>query len=302
VREEPMPAGDGTLRLVKGGVPSSGGGAGAAARRPRTRRTVTRRTPTRTGTLAPVTADPVVADPVVEALVSLDAEPATESTVDAEAAEPAGSTADTVHKGPGKPGGPPVRRSTAERTRRRAATNGAGAPVGSPRRGPIDAATRRRRMTTAGVAAVLCLALAVAGFFGSRWYGDRALADAHQQALAAARQVTVNFVSVSASTVDRDLQRVVAGTTGDFHAEFTRGQAQVRQAVVANNVQSQGAVLRAALLSGSRRSATVLIAMDATVHNTNAPDGRVSHYRIQVEVARDAKSGHWLVSRLQFVG
>jgi Mce-associated membrane protein len=61
-------------------------------------------------------------------------------------------------------------------------------------------------------------------------------------------------------------------------------------------------VLRAALLSGGRRSAVVLVAMEATVRNTNAPDGRASHYRIQVEVTRDANSGRWLVSRLQFVG
>jgi Mce-associated membrane protein len=38
------------------------------------------------------------------------------------------------------------------------------------------------------------------------------------------------------------------------------------------------------------------------VKNTKVPDGRVSHYRIQVDVARDPASGHWLVSRLQFVG
>jgi Mce-associated membrane protein len=107
---------------------------------------------------------------------------------------------------------------------------------------------------------------------------------------------------VSAATVDRDLQRIVDGATGDFKDEFTRGQAQVRAAVVENNVESRGTVLRAALVSGDRRFAVVLLAVDATVRNAKTPDGRVSHYRIQVEVSRDADSGRWLVSRLQFVG
>jgi Mce-associated membrane protein len=112
----------------------------------------------------------------------------------------------------------------------------------------------------------------------------------------------VDFVSVSAASVDRDLQRIVAGATGDFRDEFTRGQAQVRAAVVENNVDSKGSVLRAALVSGDRDSAVVLVAVDATVSNAKSPEGRASHYRIQVDMARDHGSGHWLVAKLQFVG
>jgi Mce-associated membrane protein len=147
---------------------------------------------------------------------------------------------------------------------------------------------------------VLVVALAAAVFGGYRWYGDRALDNAHEAALAAARQTAVNFVSVSASSVDRDLQRIVAGATGEFKDEFVRGQAQVRAAIVENKVESTGTVLRAGLVSGDRRSAVVLVAVDATVKNVKAPDGRPSHYRIQVDVTRDG--GAWLVSRLQFVG
>ena len=44
------------------------------------------------------------------------------------------------------------------------------------------------------------------------------------------------------------------------------------------------------------------MAVDATVKNIKAPDGRPSHYRIQVDLVRDRDSGDWLVSRLQFVG
>jgi Mce-associated membrane protein len=161
---------------------------------------------------------------------------------------------------------------------------------------------RRWRLPLIGAAAALALALTAAVLSGYHWYQDRALDEAHQQALASAKQTSVNFVSVSASSVDRDLQRIVAGATGDFKDEFTRGQAQVRTAVVENKVESRGTVLRAGLVSGDRRSAVVLVAIDATVKNVKAPDGRASHYRIQVDVTRDGKSGAWLVSKLQFVG
>ncbi|GAA4574734.1 hypothetical protein GCM10023176_42440 [Micromonospora coerulea] len=160
----------------------------------------------------------------------------------------------------------------------------------------------RRRALVALLVVLLAAALTGAGVYGHRWYVDRATDQAHRQAVAAARQASVNFVSVSAASVDRDLQRVVAGATGDFRDEFTRGQAQVRTAVVENKVQSQGSVLRAGLVSGDRRHAVVLVAVDATVRNVKAPEGRASHYRIQLDLVRDRDSGDWQVSRLQFVG
>ena len=112
----------------------------------------------------------------------------------------------------------------------------------------------------------------------------------------------MNFVSISASTVDTDLQRIVAGATGDFRDEFTRGMSQVRTAVVENNVESRGTILRSGLVSGDLDSAVVLVAIDATVKNVRSPDGRRSHYRIQVDMSRDKRSGKWLVAKLQFVG
>lgn len=161
---------------------------------------------------------------------------------------------------------------------------------------------RRRRALTALLVLLLAAALAGAGVQGHRWYVDRATDQARREAVAAARQAAVNFVSVSAASVDRDLSRITAGATGDFKDEFTRGQAQVRAAVVENKVQSQGTVLRAGIVSGDRRRAVVLVAVDATVRNVKAPDGRPSHYRVQLDLVRDRDSGDWLVTRLQFVG
>ena len=152
------------------------------------------------------------------------------------------------------------------------------------------------------LAVLLLVGLVALVLTGRQWYDQHQLASAHQAALAAARQTTVDFVTISASTVDRDLQRVVAGATGDFKDEFTRGLPQVRQAVIENKVQSTGTILRAALVSGDLDSAVVLVAVDASVHNTGAPDGHLSHYRIQVDVAKDPDSQRWLVARLQFVG
>jgi Mce-associated membrane protein len=180
-------------------------------------------------------------------------------------------------------------------------TTARGVGTDRPRlRARIALRSRRPRLTRWVAGVVIVCALTAAAVQGWQWDQQRQLEAARQQALAAARQTTVNFVTISAATVDRDLKRVADGATGDFKDEFTRSMAQVRAAVVENKVDSQGTVLRAAVVSSDRSSAVVLVAVDATVHNVNAPDGRLAHYRIRVNLAMVGDV--WLVSTLEFVG
>jgi Mce-associated membrane protein len=199
-----------------------------------------------------------------------------------------------------EPPSPPVRRVVRRpRPRRRPPVPGGGPATPKPKR---DKAIARLAWTPRLLLLALVVALTAAGLLGRQWYDTRQADAARVQALAAARQETTDFVSISASTVDSDLQRIASGATGEFKDEFTRDMAQVRAAVVENKVDSKGTVLRAAVVSSDTRTAVVLVAVDATVKNVKAPDGRLSHYRIQVSLAHDAKSGRWLVSQLQFVG
>lgn len=183
-------------------------------------------------------------------------------------------------------------------TRRKAAERGPDRPAARRRTGR---AALRPTPTWAAVV-VLLVALGVLGWTGARWRAADRLDSAHQAAVLAAQEETVSFVTISASSVDADLQRIVDGATGDFKAEFTSGTPQVREAVVENQVASTGQVLRAGLVSGDLDSAVVLVAVDASVKNVGAPDGRLSHYRVQVDLVLDPDSHRWLVSKLQFVG
>src|SRR5262245_34647231 len=163
-----------------------------------------------------------------------------------------------------------------------------------------------RRLSSRTMVIALPVALALAAVAavvtGRGWYQQQRLDAAHAAAVAAAKQATVDFVSINAASVDRDLQRISAGFTGDLKDEFTRNSSTVRTSVVENKVASTGNVLRAALVSGDLDSAVVLVAIDASVRNTGAPDGRISHYRIQLDMGLAPDTGRWLASRLQFVG
>jgi Mce-associated membrane protein len=168
--------------------------------------------------------------------------------------------------------------------------------------GEVGPAGRRWRLAVAGMGVLLAVVLVGAGLIGRDVRDQRQVEAAHQQALAAARQAAVDFLSISAATVDRDIERIAGNATGDFREEFTRSAAQVRSAVTENKVASRGTVLRTGLVSGDTRAAVVLVAVDATVKNKGAPNGRLSHYRIRVGLSHDRGSGRWLINQLQFVG
>jgi Mce-associated membrane protein len=159
-----------------------------------------------------------------------------------------------------------------------------------------------RRGVLALVLGVLVLALLVPTVILSVGAVERHRDDAARTAaLAAARQTVQNFVSISASSIDRDLERVTAGATGEFADEFDRGKAQVKSVVVTNKVSSKGSVLEAALVPGADRdSASALVVVDATVTNVSAPKGQLRHYRIRVDLVK--VSDAWRVTTLKFVG
>ena len=55
-----------------------------------------------------------------------------------------------------------------------------------------------------------------------------------QEALAAAKQAAVNFVSISVSTVCSDMQRIIYGATGEFKEEYEGNKATFRTQIVEN--------------------------------------------------------------------
>jgi Mce-associated membrane protein len=163
-----------------------------------------------------------------------------------------------------------------------------------------DARPDRRGIVVLGLLGLAVLLLAGAAFLGYgaiQRYQDTSARDA---AVQAARKTVLNFVSISAATIDRDLERVSDGATGEFAEQFDSGKPRVKEVVVEAKVRSTGRILESAVVSSDRDSAAVLVVVDGTVVNTNAPKGQLRHYRIRVDMA--AEKGAWRVAKLNFVG
>ncbi|HEY3504710.1 MAG TPA: hypothetical protein VGN37_18245 [Actinocatenispora sp.] len=144
------------------------------------------------------------------------------------------------------------------------------------------------------LALALLLTLAVlVGLVVTRPSGDPAYVPAARDAAGTA--VTA-FLSVSADSVDADMDRVLSLSTGRFRREYAAEKAQLRTAMVQNKVHSTATVLGIGLTQAGPTTASALVAADASVRNTRTPKPNVSHYRIRLSLVRS--HDRWLVSTL----
>lgn len=160
----------------------------------------------------------------------------------------------------------------------------------------------RRRAPRARLVIGLALvaALVLAGVLGRQTLEQRRQTKDRTAALAAAKQIAVNFSTLDYRTFARDTARVTAGATGTFRSEFAAQAAQIEKVVVADKSVSTGQVTQAALVSSSDTAARVLLALDASVTNTGATTPTARHYRVQLDLTK--VHGRWLANQLQFVG
>ncbi len=160
--------------------------------------------------------------------------------------------------------------------------------------------TRTARLLWALVALVVVATVGLAATRGRDWYDARQVRDAQREALAAGRQLAVNFATLDYRHVDEDTERVRTGATGEFLDSYTTSLADLRKVVVDNHSTSRVERAEAALVSGDRDSAQVIVGVVAPTSNTNAPDGETKTYRMKLGLRE--VGGTWKVERLEFVG
>ena len=150
-------------------------------------------------------------------------------------------------------------------------------------------------LAVAAVAALVVVAMTVPRLSAAADRDQR-----RTEVLEAARQQAVNFTTLDYQHLDRDLGRVLAGSTGDFREQFRKGTEGLSQLVTANQAVSEGEVLEAGIVSDDADSARVLVVADSTVTNSETTDPQRRHYRLQMDLVH--RGSRWLVSDLQFVG
>lgn len=174
---------------------------------------------------------------------------------------------------------------------------GPGAPPASPKRPAVRAATV---IPILFLAVLLCgsAAFAVTEVLRPNPRPSTA-APQWQPYLDYAKQFAVSLTSLSAQSVDGDIQRILDGSTGSFHDDFASKSADFRQTVVASNVTTQGTVNSAGLSSISGTTAHVLVAATSKVTNNAGASQEPRSWRLEIQVEKVGDA--YKASKVEFV-
>lgn len=151
--------------------------------------------------------------------------------------------------------------------------------------------------------AVLLLGVVLVAFGVDRGLAWREAAqdrDEGRAAVAAARAEVLALTSVSATTSEADVHKLLDGATDAFRDEFEKEAGAFREALTSAKVTSTGEVVSAGLVDLDGSEATVLVAASGTVSNEQARTPEPRNYRMKVDLQKVDDS--WLVSGLEFVG
>jgi Mce-associated membrane protein len=146
---------------------------------------------------------------------------------------------------------------------------------------------------------LLLATAAVAATLGRAAWDERQASQTRASALAAGKQLAVNFVTMNASTFDADTARVLAGATGQFRTEYAATLSQLKPVVTANKTVSRVERAEAALVSADDDSAKVIVGVVAPTTNAATPTPEKKTYRLRLDLVR--VGAEWKVSSLDFV-
>jgi len=163
-----------------------------------------------------------------------------------------------------------------------------------------DPAPRRRGVLLTGAFVLVVLALVATGvylFVENRSVdADNARAERYVQT---ARQTVLNLTTISPDTAQEDVDRLLAGASGDFKAEFEGREGPFVEVVQQARVDSVGEIIEAGLESSGDDYGDVLVAARAMVQNSDAAEPEPRDFRLRVRVADDG--GVMTASRVEFV-
>lgn len=163
-----------------------------------------------------------------------------------------------------------------------------------------------RQFATPRVLAGALAALAVAMVAASAYFllatrREATVQARRQDVMTAARAEAVNLTSQNYSTIDRDLDRMIGGTTGDLKADLAKQRNRYRDTFVKNKLRAQGNATEAGLVTMRDRAATVLVVIDQVVRSdTKNAQVQPRHYRLELDMSH--VDGKWLASGLRAAG
>ncbi|WP_243722708.1 hypothetical protein [Actinomadura sp. 7K507] len=157
----------------------------------------------------------------------------------------------------------------------------------------------RRRLPLIVLSVVVAGLAVAAGWLGVISLQNKEEADQQAKAIQSGRQMGVNLMSLNVDTAQKDLDRIVDGTTGELKNKLASQSKAFMDQVTKAKAKSSVSDVEAALVSMDDDSAEVMVSLTGTVTNDKVKNGTPQSYRYQMDLTR--VDDRWLVSGLEVV-
>lgn len=165
-------------------------------------------------------------------------------------------------------------------------------PAATPGR-PVPALARTLAVTAAALAVVGGV---LAGLATRQVSSSAATGATRTEALAAARQIAVDFAAYDYRHLAEDFKRVADASTGAFHTQYVTQSAGVKDLIEKEQAVSTAEVVAAGVSNVSAGRATVVLALDRVVKSKSNTKGTPDSLGLQMVLVH--RDGHWLASQV----
>lgn len=155
---------------------------------------------------------------------------------------------------------------------------------------------RPARILIAGLSGALAVLVGTGVWIAAEAREEQGRAADKEAALLAAGTHATNLISLDYRTVEADLQRILATSTGAARAEYAATAGKLKSTTLQSKVVQQGVLRATGLVSLTGSKARVLVVADVEIRwdgSTQAPQER--YYRWSMDL--DKAGGVWLVSK-----
>jgi Mce-associated membrane protein len=160
-----------------------------------------------------------------------------------------------------------------------------------------DELPRRMAPLLSAVAIVIAVAAAVLAALSARQMSaaehDSSVRDG---ALAAGRQIAVDFAAYDYRHIAEDFKRVADQSTGKFHQEYLNQSTGAHDLIVKARSVSTAEVASAGLVSADEHRATVVVALNRTIDNRSLQQPQNDSFGLEITLL--FQRGKWLASEV----
>jgi Mce-associated membrane protein len=161
----------------------------------------------------------------------------------------------------------------------------------------VDLSSRRLLPLLSAVALVIAVGAAVLAALTARQMSDAEHdASVRDGALAAGRQIAVDFAAYDYRHIAEDFKRVADESTGKFHEQYLSQSAQAHELIVKAKSVSTAEVASAGLVSADDKRATVVVALNRTIDNVSLEQPQNDSFGLEILLL--FQRGRWLASEV----